>query len=629
MATPDSSPTTSLSEAKAALGRKEFARAIEKATEVIVVAPKEAPAYLIRAEALRRLGKPERALADLAVAIRLQPDRPSAYVVRAEILKKRCQFDQAIADATQAIFLDPNNAAAYSIRATCRESIGDLDGASADHEELIRIDPTRPSIPQTGQPNAPSHISSDRPHPAIPEDDRHVFADGRKPDRSYRSRPAIGDDEAAEVLGQASGYKPGILPRAKPGGRTRTNSSSKGLGFGVLVLGLIVALACLVMMRGSPSSDPDRGPRSSQAKALQKPTETADVKGETTSKATITPAKPDETAAKSASVQATPPLKTEKKHQAVQVRQIRFSMADDGECRLLLDARDDVVAHEAPQGELTTLTGVSNGVVRRTETGTHRILHAFGEGGSTADFARLNGTSPLSMEGISIDRTAGTLMMTPIKAEKSPGKKAQFGYPRLVKMPIALVLDFDKLDGGTFVLQLGSQIPTGTIAINVAPDRNRGDIATEVALFPINDGKRGKATNLLTRRFEAEAVSESGFQLPSGNATADDRFLLEFGLHGEEPVTIRRLEVEAKIPASFGLSLELEKGAVKVKSALKGGAAEKAGFKAGDILVSMGGEKLSDLKSTMARMAEAPIGKDITFVIRRAGQEKTIVVKGE
>ena len=280
-----------------------------------------------------------------------------------------------------------------------------------------------------------------------------------------------------------------------------------------------------------------------------------------------------------------------------QVRQIRFSMADDGECRLLLDARDEAVAHEAPQGELTTLAGVSNGVVRRTEAGTHRILHAFGEGGSTADFSRLGGTSPLSMEGISIDRTAGTLMMTPIKAEKSPGKKAQFGYPRIVRTPIAVVLDFDKLDGGTFVLQLGSQNPTGTVAVNVAPDRNRGDISTEVTQFPIIDGKRGRATNLLSRRFEAGAVSESGFTLPAGHSPADDRFMLEFGLHGEEPVSIRRLEVEAKIPATFGLSLGPDKGGVTVKSALKGGAGEKAGFKAGDILVSMDGEKLTDLKS--------------------------------
>ena len=267
--------------------------------------------------------------------------------------------------------------------------------------------------------------------------------------------------------------------------------------------------------------------------------------------------------------------------------------------------------------------------MKKQESGSYKLAYSFSEGGSTVDFTRLGGTSPLSMEGISIDRTAGTLMMMPIKSEKSPGKKAHFGYPRMVRIPIEVVVDFDKLDGGTFVLQLGSQSPTGTVAINVAPDRNRGDIMVEVAQFPITDGKRGKGTNLLTRRFGAGAISDSGFTLPAGHSLADDRFLLEFGLHGEEPVSIRRLEVVAKIPATFGLSLELEKGAVKVKSALKGGAGEKTGFKAGDTLISMDGEKLIDLKSTLSRMADAPIGKEVTFVLRRAGQEKTIVVKGE
>ena len=256
MATSGSSPTTSLSEAKAALGRKEFARAIEKATEAIVAAPRDAPAYLIRAEALRWTGKAERALADLAVAIRLQPDQPSAYVVRAEIHKKRCQFDQAIADATQAIFLDPDNAAAYSIRASCRESIGDVEGAAADHEELVRIDPTRPS----SHANAPSHAPADRLHPAIPEDGRHAFADGKTPDRSYRSRSAIGDDEAAEVLGEASGYKPGILPRSSARRATGSKSSSRGVGLGLGLLAVGIIIGCLVAVKGGGSAMPAKVP---------------------------------------------------------------------------------------------------------------------------------------------------------------------------------------------------------------------------------------------------------------------------------------------------------------------------------------------------------------------------------
>ncbi len=331
----------------------------------------------------------------------------------------------------------------------------------------------------------------------------------------------------------------------------------------------------------------------------------------------------------SAPEQGTPPTETEKKQQAVRVRQIRFSMAPDGECRLLLDARDEAVAHEAPQGEMASLAGVSNGVVRRTEAGLHRVAYAFGEGGSTADFARLGGTSPLSMEGISVDRTAGTLMMTPIKGEKSPGKKANFGFPRAVKPPLAVDIDFERFDGGTFVLQLNSLVPSGLVVLNLAPDRSRGDVLAEFTLFPIKGGKRGEAINLLTRRFEVDGVAESGFHLPGGYDAAGDRFTLDFGLHGEESVTIRRLEVDGKIPATFGLSLDNDRGGVKVKVALKGGACEKAGVKDGDVLFSINGERVADLKSATSRLADVPIGQDVRLVVKRGGQEKTIVVKGE
>ena len=61
----------------------------------------------------------------------------------------------------------------------------------------------------------------------------------------------------------------------------------------------------------------------------------------------------------------------------------------------------------------------------------------------------------------------------------------------------------------------------------------------------------------------------------------------------------------------------------------KVGAAENAGFKTGEILVSMDGVKFSDLKSTTSRLADAPIGEEVTFIVKRAGQEKSIVVRGE
>src|SRR4051794_38312763 len=110
------------------LAHNELHEAAGRATEAIRLDSKEPAAYLVRAEAHRRLKRPERALADLAVAIRLDPQQPGPYVIRAEILKRRCLLDQAIADATTALMLDPRNAAAHAIRAQCRYAIGHQDG---------------------------------------------------------------------------------------------------------------------------------------------------------------------------------------------------------------------------------------------------------------------------------------------------------------------------------------------------------------------------------------------------------------------------------------------------------------------------------------------------------------------
>lgn len=147
----DDNPIPSLlREARGHLGRRQFDLAVGVATQAIRLDPRRAEPYVIRAEALRKLKKPDRALADLTLAIRLDPDRPAPYVIRAEIYTKRCMPDQAITDATQAIFLDPNNAAAFSIRASCRQSIGDEEGAASDQEEMFRIDPTRPPVHTPG-----------------------------------------------------------------------------------------------------------------------------------------------------------------------------------------------------------------------------------------------------------------------------------------------------------------------------------------------------------------------------------------------------------------------------------------------------------------------------------------------
>ncbi len=801
MATPGDPPFTSLSEAKAALGRKDYALAIDRATEAITAAPKEAPAYVIRAEALRRLNRPDRALADLAVAIRLQPDRPSPYVVRAEILKRRCQFDQAIADATQALFLDPDNAAAYSIRASCRQSIGDIEGASADHEELARLDPTRP----TTHPAVPARISSPQPTDAPWDDERHLFADGKPVDRSYRSRPMIRTEDAAEVLGTDSGYRPGVLPRSAP--RSRPKAPARGMGYGLGLVGVGIVVGCLLMMRGGGAPAPGHEPQPRRVPATI-PTAKADdggtdlkvAAGEGTSTtptnhavATAIPGGvsepvPETSAARSIDPPTTPagppdlktvvkdlgsfsltkggrswavvmperfaraevafyrgttgdrtlnaawaghlqingrdvvrfkgssgqnvfrfhdyttgtdyeevndygrreperlldvtnllhpgensfyyyheqrpdlpmglvlsitggvgatgppevanepvperaaspsPTPSDEKPKALQVRQVRFSLTEDGDCRLVIDTRAEGPPQEEPKGEAASLAGISNAVVRKTQAGSHRIVYNFAEVGSTADFARLNGTVPQPLDGASIDRTAGTLVLTPVPIEKSQGKRARFSFPRLVDVPASIGLDFDELPGGTFFLQLDSQKPAGTLGVNIAWDNPKQSVVAHAFWVPVVGGKRGKPVHLLDRKLEAEKLSDFSLHLPIDPTPIRDRFSLSFGHYGQEPVSIRRLDVEARVIPSFGAAWNIEKNKPKVDAVMRGGPSERAGLKTGDVLVSVGGEKPTSLKDFMARLALAPIGEELKFVILRGGQEKTIAIRGE
>jgi hypothetical protein len=261
-----------LQEARLRLARGDFLEAVARASEAVRLDGKEPAAYLVRAEAQRRLKRPDQAVADLAVAIRLDPNQPAPYLIRAKILKRRCLFDQAIADATNAVILDPRNAAAYSLRAECRIAIGDREGAAEDVQEVLRIDPTRP-VPDLRDtrssreaPGADGRFWK-QPGDEGPDDERTMFADGRPVDRSLKSRKPVRRDPS-EVLADVSDYRPEVLPtplpRVRPG-RGRGGNSWLAAGLALLCAGLIG-----FVVAGRGGSPPER-PSSVPATVAQSP----------------------------------------------------------------------------------------------------------------------------------------------------------------------------------------------------------------------------------------------------------------------------------------------------------------------------------------------------------------------
>ena len=247
---------TLLQAARLHLAKRELHEAVGQATEVIRQDSKQTAAYLVRAEANRRLKRPDRALADLAVATRLDSNQPGPYVIRAEILKRRNVFDQAIAAATHALTLDPRNAAAFSIRAECRSAIGDEQGATEDVQEMVHIDPTR------SVPDLRGKSESDDPSPAMASNDKRfwkqpggddpkrqsdIFADGKPVDRSLKARKPVRRD-AAEILAEVSDYRREVLPAPLPRGRARQYASIRSPWLAVVLIAVGLAFAAGVVI---------------------------------------------------------------------------------------------------------------------------------------------------------------------------------------------------------------------------------------------------------------------------------------------------------------------------------------------------------------------------------------------
>jgi C-terminal processing protease CtpA/Prc len=69
-----------------------------------------------------------------------------------------------------------------------------------------------------------------------------------------------------------------------------------------------------------------------------------------------------------------------------------------------------------------------------------------------------------------------------------------------------------------------------------------------------------------------------------------------------------------------------ENGAMVVKSVVPGGPADKAGFKAGDVLVALNGASYSDYEAVKKAKGTWATGSKITYTVKRADAEKTLAV---
>ena len=159
------------------------------------------------------------------------------------------------------------------------------------------------------------------------------------------------------------------------------------------------------------------------------------------------------------------------------------------------------------------------------------------------------------------------------------------------------------------------------------PSSYQDFIQTDAAINPGNSG--GPLLNLSgdVVGVNAAIVSESGgfegigFAIPSNMAAVVGEALIKTGKVARGWLGVNLQEVTPSLAKS--LNLKALKGAL-VADVVKGGPAEKAGIRRGDVIVGLEGATIENANDLRNRIAAARVGKKVEIVLVRKGERVTV-----
>ena len=198
--------------------------------------------------------------------------------------------------------------------------------------------------------------------------------------------------------------------------------------------------------------------------------------------------------------------------------------------------------------------------------------------------------------------------------------------------------DSDKIEVGDWVVAIGH--PRGldhTVTQGIISAKHRRGITdpssyqdflqTDAAINPGNSGGPllsldGKVIGINTAISTQSGGFEGiGFAIPSNMALHVAHSLIDHGsvTRGWMGVSVQDLTPE--MAESF--KLDSAKGAL-IADVIKGGPAEAAGVKRGDVVVKWDGKEIEDMSSLRNVVAATKIGEKVDVVVMRDGKEKTL-----
>ncbi len=212
----------------------------------------------------------------------------------------------------------------------------------------------------------------------------------------------------------------------------------------------------------------------------------------------------------------------------------------------------------------------------------------------------------------------------------------QIEAKKLTEIPLA---DSDKLRVGDFAIAIGN--PFGleqTVTSGIVSALGRGGLGIEgfedfiQTDAAINSGNSGGA--LVNMRGELIGINTAilgpnggnigiGFAIPTNMMKNLVDQIIEHGEIRRGSLGIRGQDVSSDLTEA--MNLKVSRGAF-VNEVVPDSAAEKAGLKSGDVIISMNGNKISSFGELRAKVATLGAGRKAELGILRDGKERTVSV---
>jgi serine protease DegS len=213
----------------------------------------------------------------------------------------------------------------------------------------------------------------------------------------------------------------------------------------------------------------------------------------------------------------------------------------------------------------------------------------------------------------------------------------------LPNLPVITLGNSDELKVGDVVLAIGNPFGVGqTVTFGIVSATGRSQlgintfenfIQTDAAINPGNSGGAlitagGELIGINTAIFSRSGGSQGiGFAIPTSLAKGSMEQIIEYGHVRRGWLGVEIQAVTPELAESFGL--KDAQGAI-IAGVLRGGPADKAGLKPGDILTEVNGERVSDANAALNLIARTPPGESIKLLaLRNHKQVEVSVVIGE